>query len=218
MKKLFFWINLALIFTSANSSQSLASQVPISSETPLFKSLVSARPDVHSTLYEVKRGDHLTSISKRFKTTAECLKKINALVSDRLVPGMKLKIPNYKFSVIVDKSQNTLTLKGDEEVLKIYPVATGLNNSTPIGVFKIKDKLENPTWYKAGAVVPHGSPQNVLGTRWMGITKAGYGIHGTTEPEKIGQQVTAGCVRMKNEDVEELYGFLPLGTEVTVVD
>ena len=78
--------------------------------------------------------------------------------------------------------------------------------------------MVNPTWYKAGTAVPYGSPKNILGTRWMGITKPSYGIHGTTEPEKIGQQVTAGCVRMKNEEVEELYNFLPVGTEVTIVD
>ena len=58
----------------------------------------------------------------------------------------------------------------------------------------------------------------VLGTRWMGFDITGYGIHGTTEPDKIGQQVTAGCVRMRNEEVEELYTLIPVGTEVTIQD
>lgn len=174
--------------------------------------------DAHSVVYEVQTGDHLTSISKKFHVTTDLLKNVNQLPNDRLIPGMKLKIPTYKFSVVIDKSQNTLILKGDEEVLKTYSVSTGLNGSTPVGVFKIKDKLINPTWYKAGTVVPYGSPKNVLGTRWMGITRSGYGIHGTTEPEKIGQSVTAGCVRMKNENVEELYRFLPIGSEVTIVE
>ena len=102
--------------------------------------------------------------------------------------------------------------------MKTYVVSTGTNNSTPVGVFKVTDKLINPTWYKSGAVVPHGSPANVLGTRWIGLTQKGYGIHGTTEPDKLGQQVTAGCVRMRNEEVEELFGFVVPGTEVTIVD
>ncbi len=187
-------------------------------DTPLFKSLLSPEADAHSIRYEVKSGDNLTTISKKNNTTIELLKKINNLPNDKLMPGMKLKIPAYKFSVVVDKSQNSLILKGDEEVLKTYTVSTGTDNSTPIGVFKITDRLVNPTWYKAGAVVPHGSPENVLGTRWLGFTLKGYGIHGTTEPEKLGQQVTAGCVRMRNEEVEELYGFLASGTEVTIVD
>ncbi len=80
------------------------------------------------------------------------------------------------------------------------------------------NKLPNPTWFKAGAVVPPESPENVLGTRWMGFDLAGYGIHGTVEPQNLGKQVTQGCVRMANQDVEELYTIIPVGTEVTVVD
>ena len=214
--------------TQKAASQSNPAVLAVSQEIPLvqtqaletqaFKALFSGEPDTHSIVYQVKPGDNLTAISKKHGTTVDLLKRINALPGDKLAPGQKLKIPIYKFSIVVDKSQNTLLLKGDEEALKTYVVATGTNNSTPVGLFKITDKLVNPTWYKAGAVVPYGSPENVLGTRWLGITKKGYGIHGTTEPEKLGQQVTAGCVRMKNEEVEELFSFAVPGTEVTIVD
>lgn len=201
-----------------NLSSPIKDDISSSSETVAFHSLVSSLPDVHSTTYEVKSGDNLTTIAKKHNTTVELIQRVNKLSSDRLVPGMKLKVPTYKFSAVVDKSQNILILKGDEEVLKTYVVSTGENNNTPAGVFKITQKLVNPTWFKAGAIVPHGSPENVLGTRWLGISKQGYGIHGTTEPEKLGQQITAGCVRMKNEEVEELYAFLTPGSEVTIVD
>ena len=133
-------------------------------------------------------------------------------------PGMKLKVPGGRFSIVIDKSQNTLTLKANEELFKVYTVATGENNSTPVGTFKIKDKLVDPVWYTLGAVVPAGSPENVLGTRWMGINEPGYGIHGTRDPESIGKQVTKGCVRMPNEEVEELYSIVPIGTPVTIID
>ncbi len=196
----------------------VAANVPSSEETQLFKVMLSPQPDAHSIVYEVKAKDNLTNISKKHNTTIDLIRKANNLPNDKLMPGMKLKIPNYKFSLVVDKSQNTLMLKGDEEVLKVYVVSTGVKNSTPVGVFKITDKLVNPTWYKAGAVVPYGSAENVLGTRWLGFTIKGYGIHGTTEPEKLGQQVTAGCVRMRNDEVEELFGIVPPGTEVTIVD
>ena len=123
-----------------------------------------------------------------------------------------------KFSVVVDKSQNILLLKQNDDVIKTYKVATGLNNCTPVGTFKITTKLVDPVWYKTGAAVPPGSPENILGTRWMGLSKEGYGIHGTTDPSSLGKQATAGCVRMLNSEVEELYGILPEGTEVTIVD
>ncbi len=189
-----------------------------SHESALFQTFLSPTPDAHSIVYQIKRGDNLTAIAKAHQVTADLIKKVNGLLNDKLIPGKKLKISTYKMSLWIDKSDNTLTLKGDGEALKIYVVSTGTNNSTPVGTFKITDKLIDPTWYKAGAVAPPGSPQNVLGTRWMGITAKGYGIHGTVEPEKLGQQVTAGCVRMKNEEVEELYAIVPPGTEVTIQD
>ncbi|MCU0666368.1 MAG: L,D-transpeptidase [Candidatus Omnitrophica bacterium] len=104
------------------------------------------------------------------------------------------------------------------EVVKTYTVSTGANNCTPVGTFKIVNKIVDPTWYKAGAVVASGAPENILGTRWMGLDLKSYGIHGTTEPKNLGKQVTAGCVRMANPEVEELYTIVPVGTEVTIVD
>ena len=168
--------------------------------------------------YEIQPQDNLTKIAKQFNTTVELLMKSNNLSSDRINPGRKIKVWTAKFNVLVDKSQNTLILKLNDEIMKTYAVATGLNNSTPFGTFKIINKLANPTWYKAGAVVPSGSPENILGTRWLGFDLAGYGIHGTTEPGSIGRQSTAGCIRMLNPDVEELYSLLSAGTEVTIVD
>ena len=187
-------------------------------ETAAFKQMLNPAPDTHSLMVEVKPGDNLTRLSKKNHVTAEMIRRVNRLSDDKIRPAMKLKIPTYKFSAVVDKSLNTLTLKGDEEVLKTYVVATGKDNSTPVGVFKVTDKLVNPTWYKDRAVVPNDSPENELGSRWMGISAKGYGIHGTIHPETLGSQVTAGCVRMKNEDVQELYSYLVPGSEVTVVD
>lgn len=168
--------------------------------------------------YVVQPLDNLTKISKQFNTTVDLIKKINNLPSDKINPGKALKIWTGKFSLLTDKSQNILMFKCNDEIIKTYNVSTGLNNSTPVGTFKITTKLVNPVWYKSGAVVPADSPENILGTRWMGFDLEGYGIHGTTSPESIGTQATAGCVRMLNNEVEELYTFIPLGTEVTVVD
>ena len=169
--------------------------------------------------YVVQPQDTLTKIAKQFNTTVELIKKSNSLASDNIRPGKKLKVWTARFTVFVDKSQNILTLKCNDEIIKTYNVATGTSNSTPVGAFKIGNKLVHPVWYKEGAVVPAGSPENILGTRWLGFDDLpSYGIHGTTEPQSIGKQSTAGCVRMINAEVEELYSLLPIGTEVTVVD
>ena len=180
----------------------------------LFSSIVTD----DDFIYEVKEGDSLIKIAQRFNTTPELIKISNKLKTDSLRTGMRLKITKLKFSVLVDKSQNTLTLKADEKVLKVYTVSTGLNNVTPVGTFKIVNKVVNPTWYKEGRVIPPGDPENILGSHWLGLSQPGYGIHGTTQPETIGKHITQGCIRMYNQDVEELYTILPVGTEVTIVE
>ena len=180
----------------------------------LFSSVITKG----SLLYEIKPGDTLTKIAQEFNTTVDLIKKANNLRDDKILPGRKIKVFNQAFSTVVDKSQNTLILKSDEEIIKTYTVSTGINNSTPTGNFKITTKLLNPTWFKAGAIIPAGSPENILGSRWLGFDLLGYGIHGTTEPQSLGKQVTQGCVRMSNQDIEELYIIVPLGTEVGIVD
>lgn len=180
--------------------------------------LFSPTPTPKSTIYTIRPGDTLTKIARQFKTTPELIKKSNDLKDDRIIPGRKIKVWDAPFSIVVDKSQNVLLLKSEEEVIKTYTVSTGANNCTPVGTFKIVNKLPNPTWFKTGAVIAPDSPQNILGTRWLGFNISGYGIHGTTEPQSLGRQVTEGCVRMANADVEELYTIVPEGTEVTIVD
>jgi len=174
--------------------------------------------DFCSTKYEVKPQDALEKIAKKFNTTVNLIRRANNLTSDIIRAGQELKVSTCVFSIVVDKSQNLLFLKRNGEVVKTYVVSTGKDNSTPIGTFKIVNKLENPTWYKAGAVIPPDSPDNILGSRWLGFDLKGYGIHGTTEPNNLGEQVTLGCVRMKNQEVEELFDIVPLGTEVIIID
>ncbi len=183
-----------------------------------IKLLFSPKITAKSALYEIKPGDTLAKIAREFKTTVDLIQKSNNLSDDRIIPGRKIKVWTAPFSILVDRSQNILILKSDEEIVKTYIVSTGKNNSTPVGNFKIISKLVNPIWFKAGAVVPAGSPENILGTRWMGLDLSGYGLHGTTEPQNLGQQVTQGCVRLSNPDVEELYAIVPIGTEVVIVD
>lgn len=176
-----------------------------------------ATPD--SVMYQVQKGDTLGKIAKKFSTTQALILKSNNLRDAAVVQlGRKLKVHNEKMSIVIDKSQNILTLKSNDKIVKTYRVSTGTNNSTPVGTFKVINKVTNPPWYTAGTVVSPDSPKNILGSRWLGLSAQGYGIHGTTEPQSIGKQVTSGCVRMKNSDVEELYEIVPEGTEVVIVD
>jgi len=183
-----------------------------------IKIIFSDRIDDASFLYEIKPGDTLAKIASRYNTTVELIKKSNALKTDLIHPGKKIKINKAGFSIFVDKSDNILRLKRGDEVIKTYRVSTGRDLSTPVGTFKIEEKLVSPLWYKVGAVVSPENPDYELGSRWMGLSEPEYGIHGTKNPSLIGKHITNGCVRMRNEDVEQLYAIVPSGTEVTIVE
>ncbi|MBU4305488.1 MAG: L,D-transpeptidase family protein, partial [Candidatus Omnitrophica bacterium] len=173
-----------------------------------------------SYVYEVQPGDTLYKIAKKYNTNVDLLMKSNGLEQSLIKPGMRLKIIKSVFSIEVSKSQNKLILKADGNVVKEYPIGIGDNNSTPVGQFKITSRIVSPVWYKTGAIVPvpAGSAENILGSRWMGLSEPGYGIHGTTDTKEITKQRTQGCVRMWNKEVEELFVIVPVGTEVIIND
>jgi lipoprotein-anchoring transpeptidase ErfK/SrfK len=171
-----------------------------------------------SMLYSVQPADSIDKLARKFGTTVELIKASNNISSPLIRPGQSLRIWTEPFSIVIDKSQNTLTLQTDQEIIKEYPVATGAGNITPSGEFTIASKLKDPVWFRKGTVILPENPLNALGTRWLGLTKPQYGIHGTIQPALIGQQVSHGCVRMLNQDVEELYDIVPIGTEVFITD
>ncbi|MDR5660067.1 peptidoglycan-binding protein [Serpentinicella sp. ANB-PHB4] len=122
-----------------------------------------------------------------------------------LSPEREYPIPEEGYTIEIDLERTTLTLKRFTEILNAYRVAVGTPSTpTPVGDWQIIQKTRNP-----------GGP---FGTRWMRINVpwGGYGIHGTDEPESIGTEASRGCVRMFNEDVNELYDIVPLGTPVKI--
>ena len=164
--------------SSANKLQEIQDKI----DEINMKIIFSLVKDDCSVMYTVKSGDSLSKIAKKFNTEVNLIKKVNNLTSTTIRTGQILKVNTCPFSVVVDKSQNLLFLKRKGEVIKTYLVATGKDNNTPIGEFKIVNKLEKPTWYKTGAVISPDSPENILGSRWMGFDLKGYGIHGTLNP------------------------------------
>lgn len=124
--------------------------------------------------------------------------------------------------IVINKSKRILTLYKGKEVIKKYPIAQGkLPSYTPEGKFSIATKIVNPWWGGGGYAKPvkGGVPENPLGYRWMGLSLGGgssYGIHGNNSPYSIGTNVSHGCIRMINSDVEELFEIVPLYTKVWI--
>ena len=116
--------------------------------------------------------------------------------------------------VVVSIPDRKLALIENGRVVKIYSTAVGAAASpTPSGTYKIVQRLANPTWYGPGKVVGPGK-DNPIGTRWLGLDRKGYGIHGTNNPRSIGKRASHGCVRLRNRDVEDLFARVAVGDVV----
>lgn len=122
--------------------------------------------------------------------------------------------------IIINKSTNQLAFFHDGQLVKVYDVATGKTDElTPEGTFKIVNKITNRPYYTDN--IPGGSAKNPLGDRWLGIDARGtygttYAIHGNNNPKSIGKYISAGCVRMHNEDIRSLFDQVKLYTKVVI--
>ena len=178
-------------------------------------------------MYVVKSGDSVDRIAKRFGTTVELVQRSNIIRNANLIrQGDNFLVLNGKFRVEVSKSKCETVVFLNDKFFKRYPVGTGKFGRTPVGTFEIAERIKEPTWWRPdGKEIAFGHPENILGTRWMEIRATGdtpnvkgYGIHGTWLPDSIGKAESAGCIRMLNEDVEELFSLLPLHTLVNITE
>jgi len=126
--------------------------------------------------------------------------------------------------IVIRRNSNSLTLYNGRQVVRTFRVATGQSvYPTPTGRFELLDKQYNPWWYPPPSPwatglqpVPPG-PGNPLGTRWMGLSAPGVGIHGTPDAASIGYSASHGCIRMYVPDAEWLFDHVDIGTPVFIV-
>jgi lipoprotein-anchoring transpeptidase ErfK/SrfK len=129
------------------------------------------------------------------------------------------------YAVVIDRGAHHLTLYKGDQVVRVIGVAVGqASYPTPTGHFNVVDKQLNPWWYPPASPwaqgekpVPPG-PGNPLGTRWMGISAPGVGMHGTPDDASIGYSASHGCIRMHVPDAEWLFERVQIGTDVYIVD
>ena len=127
--------------------------------------------------------------------------------------------------IVIRRGSNRLYLYKGMRFQRVFGVATGQSAyPTPLGHWRIVVKWRNPWWYppnsawaKGEKPVPPG-PGNPLGTRWMGLSASGVGIHGTPDDTSIGYSASHGCIRMHIPDAEWLFDHVKIGMNVTIVD
>ena len=156
-----------------------------------------------------------------------------ALPTRRLLPmaarsGIVINLPEHRLYYFPPVAAGTVAQ------VRSYPVSIGkMDWNTPLGSTRIVQKVKNPPWYppksvrdehaKRGDVLPAmvpAGPDNPLGLFAMrlGIPGGAYLIHGTNRPAGVGMQVTHGCMRLYPEDIEELFGAVPVNTPVNILN
>lgn len=121
-----------------------------------------------------------------------------------------------KRTVLVSLPDRKLAVIEGDEVLATFDVAVGADvTPSPTGEFQIVNRVANPAYYHSGTVVP-GGKGNPVGTRWLGLSLKGYGIHGTNAPHSIGKAASHGCIRLRNRDMEKLFTMIRVGDVVQI--
>lgn len=136
-------------------------------------------------------------------------------------PGQKTNTraqisPSSRRQILVSIPERKLAVVQDGIVLRTFFVAVGAAVSpSPTGEFEIITRVTNPTYYHPGVVIPAGN-DSPIGTRWIGLNRKGYGIHGTNEPRSIGHASSHGCIRLRNRDMEQLFAMVEVGDSVDI--
>jgi len=138
---------------------------------------------------------------------------------------LRAKRTRAKFGPIIwiDRGSNTLRFYESRKFARSFRVATGQAiYPTPAGLWSVVDMQYNPWWRPPDSPWARGlkpippGPGNPLGTRWMGLSAAGVGIHGTPDAASIGYSASHGCIRMHIPDAEWLFQHVHVGTPVYI--
>jgi hypothetical protein len=185
----------------------------------------SFNADAFTASWKVESGQVADKFTRRFDITSELFGRINGIDAHKIKAGKTYKMIKGPFHLVVSKSRFTADVYlgapggAGSMYVKTYRVGLGSDDSTPLGTWKVSSgKLKNPVYYspRGEGVIAGDDPKNPLGERWIplegvegdAVGKQSYGIHGTIEPDSIGKNMSHGCIRLMNEDVEVLYDLV----------
>lgn len=178
--------------------------------------------------YTVRSGDTLRRIADRHHVSEDLLAQVNNIRNKNYVrEGQRLKVIKGPFHATVSKPEHVLHVYLQDVYVGTFPVALGVGGSTPAGRWQVVNHQENPGWNdpRTGKRWHPDDPENPIGEFWIGLEgiegdavgQMGYGIHGTIEPETIGQDVSLGCVRLAAEDIAFIYKLLLPGESLVTI-
>ena len=173
-----------------------------------------------AAIHVVASGESVTHVAKKYGTTAAAVMRLNDMAKpSQIAAGARSKVLPGPIEVRVSLAACTLRVFWRSGVLRELPCCVGDASkgcATPVGTYTVVDRVIDPPYTSPeGKVIPGRTPENPIGSRWIKFAPS-YGIHGTNEPDSVGKALSKGCVRMRNEDVEWLYDFLPMGSTIVI--
>jgi len=180
-------------------------------------------------LHKVQSGEYLGTIANTYRTPYQFIERVNDIEARKLQAGQTIQVLKGPVHARVDKSDYRMDLYVVDDAglpifLKSFDVGLGEFDSTPVGEYRIKPGSKvgpdaangkGPSWRnpRTGEVYDSDDPDIPIGEYWMALegmdekTKGvvGYGIHATNDPDSIGQQQSMGCIRMRDDDVDEVF-------------
>jgi lipoprotein-anchoring transpeptidase ErfK/SrfK len=161
-------------------------------------------------------GNWWNAGSQRFRTLLSLCVLLISAEAGRAQTAIPSRSQEPIRRVLVSIPERKLAVIENGNVLRVFHVAVGGSLSpTPTGEFQIVSRLNNPTYYHTGVIIPPGQ-DNPIGPRWLGLNKKGYGIHGTNEPKSIGKAASHGCIRMRNRDIQQFFQMVSVGDVVEI--
>ncbi len=196
-------------------------------DTLLFSRAVVGNDPLAET-HVVAAGESLAAIASQYRTTPALLAAINQLSDpNRIRVNARIKVIKGPFHAVIDKSDHRLDVYLGNTFVRSFRVGLGTNGGTPTGTWRVRNKLKNPEWTDpvTGQLYLADDPTNPIGERWIGLEgiageavgREGFGIHGTIDPDSIGENMSMGCIRLIAEEVEILFDLLIDGGSQVVI-
>ncbi len=150
-------------------------------------------------------------------TQVVALTVLGAMVgTPRAVAAEPTRSVSPERTIVISLADRKLAVVMDGRLEKVFQIAVGkARTPSPTGELRVVNKIARPNYYHHGVVIKPGA-NNPLGPRWIGLSRPGYGIHGTNEPHSIGKAASHGCFRMSNADIKELFTLVQVGDAVEI--
>lgn len=185
----------------------------------LLFSRASNTDDPLIDIYTTQPGDTLNGIANKYHITEAMLIDINRMAQPQQLPvGTRVKALRGPFRVVIWKQRHQMNVYLGDTLVHSYRVGLGTNGGTPTGTWTVRNKLENPDWTNPVTNQHYSAdnPQNPIGEYWIGLHgiageaagRTGFGIHGTIEPQSIGENMSMGCVRLVPDDIKAVHRML----------